>query len=50
MGSKIYPACNVFDEMVERKLFSNFDKIKFGGDAQNIWSLPVALVCKMILV
>ena len=27
-----------------------FAKIKFGGDANHIWHLPVALVCKKNLV
>ena len=46
MGMIISTVCNVLDEKPERKKFSKFGKVKFGGDAQNIWSIPVPFVCK----
>ena len=50
MGSVLPPVCQLFDTMPAREKFSKFDKAKFGGDAQNIWSLAVASVFKMILI
>ena len=50
MGSVLPSVCQPFDTMPAREKFSNFDKVKFGGDAQNIWSLAVTLVCKKSLI
>jgi hypothetical protein len=49
MGSKIYPACNVFDRMPARKIFLNFE-ILFGGLKSYIrGSILVVVVVKMEL-
>jgi hypothetical protein len=50
MGSKFYPACNVFDRMPARKIFLNFE-ILFGGLKTYIeWSILVVVVVKMELI
>jgi hypothetical protein len=50
MGSNFYPACNVFDRMPARKIFSKFE-ILFGGLQSIIeWSILVVVVVKMELV
>ena len=50
MGSYIHTAHHVFEIMAERNKLVNFGKIFNGGGAQIIWSLPVALVCRMASV
>jgi hypothetical protein len=47
---KQIPACHVFDQMVARTFLLNFANLFGGVDLNNVWSIMVVVVCKMVLV
>ena len=44
MGTFLYPVCKVFVEMAARNFISNFAKLFYGDDSNNVWHLVMALV------